>query len=170
MEISEKTVAEPLIVGPRAIAETLDAMDLSSSGLQAAVESHGTRQAHAIKLTAREIAWNLVLPAEATNRASAEQAALATILALKPEHQILEVRTIVGPKDVPAPAGFKFDATATTAWIKIVDLARDLRKPTKLKRDRFILEGQVEVLALVLANSLGLTPFYWSKIATDFSR
>src|SRR3546814_19041729 len=99
-------------------------MDRYSSGLLEIVDAHGERQARAIKRTAREIAWNIVLPAESTNRAAAEQAALAAILALKKEPQILKVRTILGPKDLPAPADFDFDTTGTIVWIKLVHLAR----------------------------------------------
>src|SRR3546814_12394305 len=113
MDVIDKTDDEPLLVSPEAIVEHLGAMDLSSSGLLEIVDAHGERQARAIKRTAREIAWNIVLPAESTNRAAAEQAALAAILALKKEHQILKVRTILGPKDIPAPADFDFDTTGT---------------------------------------------------------
>src|SRR3546814_15295138 len=98
--------------------------------------AHGERQARAIKRTAREIAWNIVLPAESTNRAAAEQAALAAILALKKEHQILKVRTILGPKDIPAPADFDFDTTGTIVWIKLVNLAREAKLPIKIHRAR----------------------------------
>src|SRR3546814_3257492 len=108
-------------------------MDLSSSGLLEIVDAHGERQARAIKRTAREIAWNIVLPAESTNRAAAEQAALAAILALKKEHQILKVRTILGPKDIPAPADFDFDTTGTIVWIKLVNLARSEEHTSELQ-------------------------------------
>src|SRR3546814_2134908 len=91
--------------------------DVCSSDLLEIVDAHGERQARAIKRTAREIAWNIVLPAESTNRAAAEQAALAAILALKKEHQILKVRTILGPKDIPAPADFDFDTKIGRAHV-----------------------------------------------------
>src|SRR3546814_14131654 len=109
MDVIDKTDDEPLLVSPEAIVEHLGAMDLSSSGLLEIVDAHGERQARAIKRTAREIAWNIVLPAESTNRAAAEQAALAAILPLRKEHQNLTVRTFLGPKDIPAPADFAFD-------------------------------------------------------------
>src|SRR3546814_19562388 len=86
MDVIDKTDDEPLLVSPEAIVEHLGAMDLSSSGLLEIVDAHGERQARAIKRTAREIAWNIVLPAESTNRAAAEQAAPAAILALKKGH------------------------------------------------------------------------------------
>src|SRR3546814_8569381 len=83
MDVIDKTDDEPLLVSPEAIVEHLGTMDLSSSGFLEIVDAHGERPARAIKRTAPEIAWNIVLPAERTNRAAAEQAALAAILALK---------------------------------------------------------------------------------------
>src|SRR3546814_18691335 len=129
-------------------------MDLSSSGLLEIVDAHGERQARAIKRTAREIAWNIVLPAESTNRASAEQAALAAILALKKKHKILKVRTILGPKDIPTPADFDFDTTGTIVWIKRVNLAHEAKLPNKIPPALYVPEGQNAVLALVLPNLL----------------
>src|SRR3546814_11743220 len=140
MDVIDKTDDEPLLVSPEAIVEHLGAMDLSSSGLLEIVDAHGERQARAIKRTAREIAWNIVLPAESTNRAAAEQAALAAILALKKEHQILKVRTILGPKDIPAPADFAFDTTGTIVWIKLVNLAPEANFTIKVHRARYVLE------------------------------
>src|SRR3546814_19765202 len=83
MDVIDKTDDEPLLVSPEAIVEHLGAMDLSSSGLLEIVDAHGERKARAIKRTAREIAGNIVLPAESTKRAAAEQAALAAIPAPK---------------------------------------------------------------------------------------
>src|SRR3546814_112529 len=110
-----------------------------------------------------------LLPAESSNRAAAEQAALAAILALKKEHQILKVRTILGPKDIPAPADFDFDTTGTIVWIKLVHLAREAKLPIKIHQARYVLEGQMAVLALVLSNSLGFTTWYWMKAANEFA-
>jgi hypothetical protein len=103
-------------------------------------------------------------------RKAAEQAALSTIVALRAERQLLTIRTITGPKDISAPAQFEFDKTATMAWVRLVRLTQDLTKPTKRQRDRHVLEGQIDILALVLSDSLGFAKPYWTRLAQEFAK
>ena len=170
MEQSDQTPDEHRFISTDVIAQQLHTMDLSNSGIQETIQSFGERDARAIKQAAVDIAWHIVLPAEGSHRAAAEQAALAAILVLKREHQILTIRTIVGPKDIPAPANFEFDKTATMAWIRLLDLTRAAGQPMKLKRDLHVIEGQIDVLALVLSNALGYTKFFWEKTAREFAQ
>lgn len=89
---------------------------------------------------------------------------------MKRDMQTLTLDTIVGPKPVLAPGGWEFDKTATIAWAKLLELVREQRKPQKLKRDEYVLDGQSLVLSVVLANSLGMASFYWREQARGIVR
>lgn len=79
--------------------------------------------------------------------------------------QTIMIETIIGPRPILAPATWEFDKTATVAWAKLLELTRESRMPHKSLRDRKVLEGQIYILAIVLANALGMAPPYWSGFA-----
>lgn len=139
-------------------------------GILDTVEAAGEEPTRAMKRMAKDIAWNIILKADGNQRQAAEQAALATIVAMKAERQLLTIRTITGPKDIPAPAQFEFDKTATMAWARLVRLTQELEKPAKRQRDRHVLEGQIDILALVLSDSLGFAKPYWTRLAEEFAK
>jgi hypothetical protein len=84
--------------------------------------------------------------------------------------QTLMIDTIAGPKPMKAPGGWEFDDTAKTVWCWLVNYTFDLHDPRhkqRLKRDEFVLKGQVHALAIILANALGMAPFYWENAAKE---
>jgi hypothetical protein len=83
--------------------------------------------------------------------------------------RFLTLQTIVGPKAVPAPEKWKFDKTTTIVWAKLLELARDYIGPFQRQRDKYVAEGQIDVLANVLANSLGMADYYWRRQALDIA-
>jgi len=83
--------------------------------------------------------------------------------------QTLTIDTIVGPKPIDAPAGWEFDKTATTAWSWLLTYTRRRSEKLKTQRDGYVIDGQIQALAIVLANSLGMAPFYWEKIAREMA-
>jgi ribosome modulation factor len=90
--------------------------------------------------------------------------------ATKGDYQWLKVDTILGVREVKAPDGWIFDRTAITAWLWIVSFQHDLlTKDFKRARDRHVLVGKVEALALVLANSLGMAGTYWELEAKSYA-
>jgi hypothetical protein len=48
-------------------------------------------------------------------------------------------------------------------------LASESAKPQKRQRDKFVLDGQIEILGIVIANSLGMASFYWVSEAKRLS-
>lgn len=81
--------------------------------------------------------------------------------------QTLHIDTLSGLRPLKAPSGWKFDKTATTAWCWLVTYTGQLRGNFKRQRDRYVLEGQIHALAIVLANAVGMAPFYWEQAAKE---
>lgn len=83
--------------------------------------------------------------------------------------QTLHIDTIAGPRPLKAPGGWKFDRAGTTAWCWLVTYTGQLRGPFKRQRDRYVLEGQIHALAIVLSNALGMAPPYWESAAKEIA-
>jgi hypothetical protein len=79
--------------------------------------------------------------------------------------QFITVDTPGGPQPLLAPDGWEFDRTAKKCWSRLLYVAGESLKPQKRVRDKHVLDGQVEVLAIVLANSLGMASFFWQQEA-----
>jgi hypothetical protein len=79
--------------------------------------------------------------------------------------QTLTLDTLAGPRPVPAPDGWRFEKTAVIVWAKLLEFTREARGPFKRQRDQFVVEGQIEALANVLASAIGMAPFYWQQEA-----
>lgn len=79
--------------------------------------------------------------------------------------QVILVDSPMGPRPLHAPAGWTFDKTAKHLWSRFHFVVSERAKPQKRKRDEFVLDGQIEVMAIVLANSLGMTSWYWIEKA-----
>jgi len=88
--------------------------------------------------------------------------------------QVLMLDTVMGPQPRFAPDGWTFDKTAVIAWARILFYAKSIKdidlKPKMTQKDIARLEAKLDVLADVLATSLGMAPFYWSEAAKDFAR
>lgn len=71
-----------------------------------------------------------------------------------------------GDELIPAPSGWKFDDGTTEAWYWLVAFSRsDIR--FKTKRDAYVNDARREILAQVLANTLGMASPYWLRCATE---
>lgn len=76
-----------------------------------------------------------------------------------------------GPRKIPAPANWKFDRSATIAWVWLVSTTRKLDSgEIKTIRERRYHEGQIRAFALVLANSLGMALPYWQDRAAELAK
>lgn len=80
--------------------------------------------------------------------------------------QTLTIDSPFGPREILAPAGWDFNSTDARVWSKLLDLTRNTQ--FKTKRDEAVNNAQIEVLANVLANCLGMAAFYWVKVAREF--
>lgn len=85
------------------------------------------------------------------------------------EQQTLILETIMGPKDIPAPAGWEFDKTGIRVWVALVNAVKDRRKKQKTKRDEHMIDGKIVTLSNILANSLGMSNFFWQDAAEQFA-
>jgi hypothetical protein len=87
--------------------------------------------------------------------------------------QTLTRDTIAGTQQLQAPAGWEFDATAVLVWSTLVQRTREMHGPGARRRTRlahFRLDGQIEELANVLANALGMAAPYWYDAAREVER
>ena len=82
--------------------------------------------------------------------------------------QTLILATLSGPKPILAPAGWEFDETAIIVWARLLQLTNESRRPFKRQRDKFVVAGQIEILAIILANALGMATPYWEQAALEF--
>lgn len=82
--------------------------------------------------------------------------------------QLLTLDTLSGTKRIKAPDRWWFDKTATIAWAKLLDLMKEPQ--AKTKREEYAKDRQIYILALVLANSLGMAPPYWTEAARKLCR
>lgn len=85
----------------------------------------------------------------------------------KPQYQILKIDTLVGPKDLRAPAGWDFDETAIHVWSAL--LAETRRSPI-LARDKHAQRWACDLLGNILANTLGMASFYWTEAAKTLTK
>lgn len=79
--------------------------------------------------------------------------------------QIIMLDTLVGPKPLRTPAGWKFDKTATHVWAAL--LREQRRSKFKLARDRHARDIAVGMLANILANAIGMASVYWTQAAKE---
>lgn len=79
--------------------------------------------------------------------------------------QVVLVDSPMGPRPLHAPSGWTFDKTAKHLWSRFHFVVSERAKPQKRRRDEFVLDGQIEVMAIVLANSLGMAWWYWIEQA-----
>lgn len=86
----------------------------------------------------------------------------------KLETQKITMKTIAGPKKFTVPAGWTFDETAKRCWYWLVTRTRERwQSKHKRKRDEYELDAQIQVLAIVLSNALGMAPPYWQNAAKE---
>lgn len=80
--------------------------------------------------------------------------------------QTLTYDSIAGPQSIKAPAGWTFDSTQTSVWLWLCAHTRT-RSSGKLKTQKEIrfVEGKIDALAQILANTLGMAAFYWQQAA-----
>ncbi len=81
--------------------------------------------------------------------------------------QRIPIDTISGVSLILAPAGWAFDKTATIAWARLLTETRI--KDFKRQRDKFTTEAKISVLALVLANAIGMADTYWVLRAREIA-
>lgn len=84
--------------------------------------------------------------------------------------QIIYVGSPGGPVEVVAPAGWEYDKTGALVWSRLLNLASERMLPQKRKRDEYVIDGQIEILSIILANSIGMAAFYWTQRAKEISR
>lgn len=83
----------------------------------------------------------------------------------------ITVDTIMGPRLYPAPGMALPDATARTAWVRLLGVHRNLCADRyRLKRDRAADEAVAACLAVLLANAAGMASPYWTDEATRLCR
>lgn len=75
--------------------------------------------------------------------------------------QIIGFDTFVGIKRMVAPGGWQFTKVDKLLWSALCRYTQDRRRDQKRKRDEYVLDGQIEALSKVLANSLGMSSHYW---------
>lgn len=78
---------------------------------------------------------------------------------------IVHVDSPMGRRPLLAPMGSVFDKTSEHLWSRLLFVAGESLKPQKRVRDKAVLDGQVEVLAIVIANANGMSAFFWSQEA-----
>lgn len=84
--------------------------------------------------------------------------------------KMLDLETIGGPKEVPAPDGYDYDKTATIAWARLLDLTREMhgqRMHRQSQKYFHRVDAKMEILAVVLASSLGMAAPYWYQRARE---
>jgi len=84
--------------------------------------------------------------------------------------QVILVESPMGPRPLHAPARWIFDRTARHLWSRLHFAVSERAKPQKRKRDEHVLDGQIEVMAIVLGNSLGMSGWYWQDKARACTR
>lgn len=77
-------------------------------------------------------------------------------------NQIIILDTVVGPKELRAPAGWEFDKTSTHVWSALLS---ETRRAPKLGKDKHARQHTIDVLSNILANVLGMAGFYWEQEA-----
>lgn len=82
-----------------------------------------------------------------------------------PDLRTITIDTIAGRKQILAPAGWQYDKTARIAWTWMLNTVADMTPPPKLVREQHVLDGELHVLAIVMANSLGMAAHYWEQEA-----
>jgi hypothetical protein len=85
------------------------------------------------------------------------------VTASKPRErvEVILVDSPMGLRPLYAPAGWTYDKTARHLWSRLHHVA-DLRsEPQKTKRAEAVLDGQIEVLSIVIANSIGMAAWHW---------
>ena len=66
---------------------------------------------------------------------------------------------------VIVPKHCDFDPTSLECWVWLLVTSRE--KKFRLKRDKIINDAKIEILAQVLANTNGMSTFYWTMLARD---
>lgn len=85
------------------------------------------------------------------------------------ETQKVTLQTLSGPHKIVAPGGWKFNTTDIIVWARLMTLTRERRNKLKRVRDGYVLDGQIEILSIILANSLGMASYYWRKCASELA-
>jgi hypothetical protein len=81
------------------------------------------------------------------------------------DYKLVSVDTISGPKPIPAPDGWDYNKTDVTVWLWLLNKTSELNdamtnKKSKV-RDRHGLNEQINILAIVLGNAVGMSSSYW---------
>lgn len=89
----------------------------------------------------------------------------------KERTQILTLPPLAADRQLPAPGGWKFDATAVLVWSALLQHVRESRdlRTMRLKRDLFVCESRIYLLANLLSNALGMAPPYWTSAAEAYA-
>jgi hypothetical protein len=75
--------------------------------------------------------------------------------------QVILVDSPMGLRPLYAPAGWTYDKTARHLWSRLHHVADLRREKQKTKRAEAVLDGQIEILSIVIANSIGVASWHW---------
>lgn len=91
----------------------------------------------------------------------------------KTEIQELVIDTVSGPRKLLAPAGWEFGKTETKVWSRLLWATVEHREvsenPRSRKKDVAAAQVRAEAFAQVLADAVGMAPFYWLRAAREIS-